>query len=267
MPRPRSVIDDTYLWVSGNVVIHPTASIAPDVLLQADPDCQLIVAAGACIGSGSILHAHDGKLTIESGATLGSGVLVVGHGTIGAEACIGSMSTIIDSSIESNQSVPPGSLIGDSSRQVDLTTVSTFVPPVSTFKPPSPPAPPVSTFVPPVSPPTNFAVAPQAVASQTPVSPIAPEPVVSTFVPPSPPSVSNFSPPLNSSNTASSPNGAAPPAPSASNLSTSPTKKAITQIYGQAYLERIMITMFPHRQHVLEPLPDPPDDPTPPAAQ
>lgn len=253
MPRPRPVIDDTHLWVSGNVVIHPTASIAPDVLLQADPDCQLIVAAGACIGTGSILHAHDGRLTIESGATLGSGVLVVGHGTIGAEACIGSMSTIIDSSIESNQSVPPGSLIGDGSRQIDLTTVSTFVPPVSTFKPPSPPAPSVSTFVSPVQTPN----APPAPSSP----PIVPDPTVSTFVPPP---VSNFSPPApNSANT----NGAASFVPSGSNLAAPPPKKAITQIYGQAYLERIMITMFPHRQHVLEPLPDPPDDPTAPPAQ
>jgi carbon dioxide concentrating mechanism protein CcmN len=231
MPRPRPVIDDTHLLVSGNVVIHPTATIAPDVLLQADPDCQLVVAAGACIGTGSVLHAYQGKLTIESGATLGSGVLVVGHGTIGAEACIGAMSTIINRSIEANQSVPPGSLIGDHSRQADLpidpATVSTFVPP-------SPPAPP-STF-------QTFSP-----------SPPAPQPTHQTFIAPET-------------------NGATPPAPpnppsappTAITPSEPPSKKAMTQVYGQAYLERIMITMFPYRQQLelpAEPPENPPDSP------
>lgn len=232
MPRPRPVIDDTHLFVSGDVVIHPTATIAPDVLLQADPGCALVVAAGACIGTGSVLHAYQGQLTIESGATLGSGVLVVGQGTIGAEACIGSMSTIIDSSIEANQSVPPGSLIGDGSRQVDLATVPSPSPQAN-----SPIRPPASPPTPQVAP--NFSQS--TLFGTNGAVPPVPSPKANGAVSPAPPNASS-APPIAST---------IQPVP--------PSKKAMTQIYGQAYLERIMVTMFPHRQ-LFEPPPNPPEN-------
>ncbi|WP_228055196.1 LbetaH domain-containing protein [Gloeocapsopsis crepidinum] len=108
--------DDTY--ISGEVTIDPSAAIAPGVLLQASPNCQIIIGAGVCIGMGSILHAYEGILEIETGANLGSGVLILGKGKIGANACIGSTATILSSSIEPQQVVLPGSLIGDKSRVV-----------------------------------------------------------------------------------------------------------------------------------------------------
>ncbi|MUL35522.1 transferase [Gloeocapsopsis dulcis] len=108
--------DDTY--ISGEVTIDPSAAIAPGVLLQASPNSQIIIGAGVCIGMGSILHAYEGILEIETGANLGSGVLILGKGKIGANACIGSTATILSSSIEPQQIVLPGSLIGDKSRIV-----------------------------------------------------------------------------------------------------------------------------------------------------
>ncbi len=105
-------------YISGEVTIDPSAAIATGVVLQAAPNSCIIIAAGVCIGMGVIIHARDGILEIEAGANLGAGVLVVGQGKIGANACIGSATTIINCSVESGRVVAPGSLLGDTSRQV-----------------------------------------------------------------------------------------------------------------------------------------------------
>jgi carbon dioxide concentrating mechanism protein CcmN len=114
MHLPRSpLISDDHLYISGTVTLDASAAIAPNVMLQADPGCQLIIGAGVSIGSGCVLHAHNGTLEIDSGATVGSGVLILGSGKIGANACVGSRATLIDSSIEPDYTVPPGAIIGD----------------------------------------------------------------------------------------------------------------------------------------------------------
>lgn len=189
--RSPPLIQDAHFCVSGDVTIHPTAAIAPGVMLQADPGCQLVISAGTCIGIGSILHASQGNLVLEAGVTLGSGVLIVGAATVGTNACIGSASTLLNQSIEPQQIVPAGSLMGDESRQVALAEQS-----------------------------GEFAgSAPEASSSS-----------------PSRPTGSSFS--------------SSPPAEPA------PEVPRPTQVvYGRAYLERIMVTMFPHRQAVEPPQP------------
>jgi carbon dioxide concentrating mechanism protein CcmN len=107
--------------VSGNVTIHPSAVIAPGVLLQADADSQIIIAAGVCIGAGTVLHVNQGNLEIEEGASLGASVLLFGSGRIGANACVGSKVTIFNSCIEPEQVIQAGSLIGDPSRSITQT--------------------------------------------------------------------------------------------------------------------------------------------------
>ena len=114
---PLQPISNSHFYVSGNVTVHPSAAIAPGVLLQADPDSHIIIAAGVCVGMGAILHAHQGILEVEEGANIGAGVLIVGKGKIGTNACIGSMTTILNSSVGWGQVIPPASLIGDASRQ------------------------------------------------------------------------------------------------------------------------------------------------------
>ena len=104
--------------MSGDVTIGDGAAIAPGVILQANPGSRIIIAAGACIGMGVVLHAHEGTLEIGAGATLGAVVLVIGKGKIGANACIGSATTVWNSNVEPGKVVAPGSLIGDTSRQV-----------------------------------------------------------------------------------------------------------------------------------------------------
>lgn len=116
---PLQPISNTHYYVNGDVTIHPGAAIAPGVLLQADPESQIIIGAGACVGMGAILHAYKGVLEIGESANIGTGALIVGQGKIGINACIGAMSTIFNSSVESGEVLPPGSLVGDSSRQAE----------------------------------------------------------------------------------------------------------------------------------------------------
>ncbi len=97
--------------VSGDVMVHPTASIGSGVLLHADPGSQLIIGIGACVGAGSVIHAHTGTLFIGDGVILGMGTLVFGTTQVGERACIGAGSSLIDVLIAPNTVVPPNSLI------------------------------------------------------------------------------------------------------------------------------------------------------------
>jgi carbon dioxide concentrating mechanism protein CcmN len=106
--------------ISGDVEVHPTASIANGVLLQADPGSRIVIGAGACIGCGSILHAQDGILSIEDGAVLGVGVLVFGASRIGTQACLGSSSSVVDGVIDPHTMLPANAWIHARSSSLDL---------------------------------------------------------------------------------------------------------------------------------------------------
>jgi carbon dioxide concentrating mechanism protein CcmN len=118
-PLQLRPISTSHFYTSGDVIIQDGVAIAPGVLIQADPDSRVIIKTGACIGIGSIVHAHQGTVEVGEGANVGAEVMLIGQVTIGASACIGSASTIFNSSIEWGQVVPPGSLIGDVSRQIE----------------------------------------------------------------------------------------------------------------------------------------------------
>lgn len=106
--------------VSGDVSIDPTAAIASDVLLLADPKSRIVIGAGVSIGSGSIIHAHRGLIAVDEGANIASEVLIVGKGKIGRGARIGPGTTIFNSSVEPDQIITAGSLLGDSGRQSEM---------------------------------------------------------------------------------------------------------------------------------------------------
>jgi carbon dioxide concentrating mechanism protein CcmN len=108
------------ICVIGDVQVDPLAVIAPGVVLYAEPGSQIHIAAGVCIGIKSVLHISQGSLTIETGVNLAAGVLIVGSGRIGQTTCIGAGTTLIQPEIPAGQVIPPGSLLGDGSRQVDL---------------------------------------------------------------------------------------------------------------------------------------------------
>ena len=116
---PLQPMSHSQVCVCGDVTIHPSAVIAPGVLLQAEPGSRIFIAAGVCIGMGTILHAYQGTLEVGESANIGTGVLMVGKGTIGASACVGSSTTIFNTSVQQHQVLPAGSLLGDTSRKMD----------------------------------------------------------------------------------------------------------------------------------------------------
>ncbi len=103
--------------IIGEVIIHEGAVVAPGTILQAAPNCRIIIHPGACIGMGTLINAYQGDIEIESGAMLGAGVLIVGQGKIGQNVCLGSCTTVINTSVESGTTIEAGSLMGDTSRQ------------------------------------------------------------------------------------------------------------------------------------------------------
>ncbi len=105
--------------IHGQVTVHPSVTLAPTALLQAEPGSHLILGAGVCVGSGTVIHAQGGILEIESGVSLGSAVLLVGSGKIGANACVGSMVTIMNPAIASSDVISAATLLGDASRLIE----------------------------------------------------------------------------------------------------------------------------------------------------
>ncbi len=119
LPPLQPLVNRSDNFLSGDVIIHPSAAIAPGVILQADRESRIVIGEGVCIGMGVILNAYQGTIEIKNGAVLGSGVLVIGKGTVGESACIGAATTILNTSIKAKEVIAAGSLIGDTSRQIN----------------------------------------------------------------------------------------------------------------------------------------------------
>jgi carbon dioxide concentrating mechanism protein CcmN len=201
---PLQLSSNSQILMSGDVVVNEGAAIAPGVILQAEPGSRISIAAGACIGLGVILQAREGTLEIGAGVILGAGVLVVGAGKIGANACIGAGTTLIDPCIDQMQIMPAGSLIGDTSRQASAEATAA----APTAAPTSPETPEATT--PPVAPPIE---------------------------PPSPAPTPPQTPPETATD---APESTAPEPPQPG--------ETPTILYGQAHINRLLGTLFPHRQ-------------------
>jgi carbon dioxide concentrating mechanism protein CcmN len=105
-------------YISGDVTVDPSAVVAPGAILQAAPRSKIVVGAGVCIGMGAIIKAYRGKIEIKRGSTIGAAVLVLGNSTIGAQCSVGAATTIFNTTVEPMTVIAPGSVIGDSSRQI-----------------------------------------------------------------------------------------------------------------------------------------------------
>lgn len=116
---PLQPVSKTEFLVSGNVIIDPQATIAGGVILQAIAPGRIVIEAGACLGMGAIINVTAGEVRIQSGAIIGSGVLIVEASHIGANSCVGAATTIIKSRLAPKSQIPAGSLLGDTSRQVE----------------------------------------------------------------------------------------------------------------------------------------------------
>ena len=204
------IVDNSHVHVSGDVIIDPQAAIAPGTIIQAAPDSQIIIRAGACIGMGSIIQSYQGTIEIETGAVLGAGVLVIGQGKIGSHACVGTATTIFAASIQAQEIVPPGSLIGDPSRQVALESCSE-VP------------------------------EPEELESSSP-NPEPEENTINSDQIESEPEVIESSETIEEEQTS-------PPSETSEDIdSNSPEKEANSSIYGSIHVSRLLLTIFPEGQ-------------------
>jgi carbon dioxide concentrating mechanism protein CcmN len=118
--------------IQGDVHLDPQAVIAPGVCLIANPGSRIRVAAGVCLGLGTILHADGEGIVLETGVIVGAGVLLIGTVRVGAQACIGATSTVYNATIAPGQMIAPGSLCGDTGRG------TTPAPPEPQPEPPTP---------------------------------------------------------------------------------------------------------------------------------
>ena len=195
--------------VIGEVSIDPSVAIAPGVILQAAPNSQIIIGAGVCIGMGSIIHAYEGTISVEAGALLGSGCLIVGKSKIGANACVGSGTTVFNCLVAANQVVPPGSIISDQgSKEVGLENGNGGK---RKEEPPTPPLTPV---------PTPLFSTPALTPVPTPLYPT--------------PALTPVPTPLSNSPTSA--------------LTPVSTSLIPAQAYGQGSVKQLLSTLFPHKQ-------------------
>ncbi|MBE9203693.1 hypothetical protein IQ218_09940 [Synechocystis salina LEGE 06099] len=227
LPPVHSVSLSEY-FVSGNVIIHETAVIAPGVILEAAPDCQITIDAGVCIGLGSVITAHAGDVRIQEQAAIAPGCLLIGPVTIGQTACLGSRSTVFQQNIDAQALIPPGSLLINRVASAQTLTASS---------------------------PTSDSVTEENSASTA--NPIAPIPSPWDNEPPAPGADSPSNKPKESMAKETTPDPTQPPresAPAAPNVvATTPLVpeeiKEKPPVVGQVYINQLLLTLFPERRY------------------
>lgn len=110
--KEPTLISSTHYCVVGDVTVDESSAIAPGVVIQASSGSRIVIGKGVCIAAGVCIQSRSGVLTISSGVSLGANVLIVGHGTIGTNACISPGSTLINPAVAAEAILPPASLIG-----------------------------------------------------------------------------------------------------------------------------------------------------------
>ncbi|MEM9266886.1 MAG: carbon dioxide concentrating mechanism protein [Cyanobacteria bacterium P01_F01_bin.13] len=203
----------THYYRGGDVVVDASAAIAPGVVFRAAPNGAIRIGPGVCIGAGVVIQAKQGCVFVEAGVSLGTGVLIVGHGHVGKDTCVGPSSTLINPAIAPNTILPPCSLSEGRSTQLPASagdaqsTASSFQSP--NFHTNNSAVP--SMDMPPRTSPT---VQPQAVS---------PKAVNVPNVEPVPP----------------------PTPPEATSAITAPNNG---HVYGRDHLNNLLSALFPHRQ-------------------
>ncbi|MEL6441849.1 MAG: transferase [Cyanobacteria bacterium J06621_8] len=220
LPPPQPNLNKE-IRISGDVEIHPTASLAPGVILQAASDSRIIVGADACIGMGVIITACGGSVEIGNGAILGAGVLIIGQSRIGNNSCIGTSSTIFRRDVDSMEVIEPGSIIGDASRSPQLKEEEHEVPRA---------VPEVEQF-----PKNNFNNGHSVASSNT-----VEQPPKNNF------NNGHSVAPSNTRVQSESPQGSMPK--TVPEQSVPANKKA--PIVGQVYINELLVTLFPHKKEL-----------------
>lgn len=237
---PVHSISATEYFVSGNVIIHETAVIAPGGILDADSGCQILIGAGVCIGLGTVIIAYGGDVEIEAGVALAPGTLVIGPVKIGHSACVGSRSTIFQQDIEAQALIPAGDLlmvVSTNSPRPPLSAQSVSPPPENADIPPIPspwdsvecPTPTLA-----IANPSNNQVNPDQPTAHS-----APESVT-------PESVQAISETVSAPEPASVPE-VMPTKPEVNEIADSPRPKS--PVVGQVYINQLLLTLFPERKY------------------
>jgi carbon dioxide concentrating mechanism protein CcmN len=218
---PLYLCDRIDSYISGEVKIHPSAVVAPGVIFQAAPNSRIVISQGVCIGMGAILKVESGTLLIEAGVSIGAGFLMVGSGTIGANSCIGAATTVFNSSVPSHQVIPPGSIMGDQSRTIaDSTPIAAL---------------------PSAKPPIEQQAQPQIEPKMQLEDDVWAEPVTNNT-------------PDNTKNTPFTHSEPEPATSEQPQPSSDEPSTFGTNIYGQSSVQRLLVTLFPHRQSLNKPL-------------
>lgn len=110
-PSPLHFVSHTHYYRGGDVTVDASAAIAPGVVFRAAPNSSIRIGPGVCVGAGVVIQAKQGSVHIEAGVSLGTGVLIVGHGYVGKDACVGPSSTLVNPAIAPSTIIPPCSLL------------------------------------------------------------------------------------------------------------------------------------------------------------
>ncbi|MGC1306326.1 MAG: hypothetical protein WA885_03795 [Phormidesmis sp.] len=243
--REPIAVSLTHYCVMGDVTIDDSAAIAPGVVLQASAGSRIVVGKGVCLAAGVCIQSRAGVLTILNGVSLGANVLVIGKGTIGANACVSPGSTLINPTIETGAILPPATLLGGkpASQTKDKPAASFGG---NGYSQPSPNPQPVgsqSTF-------QNTFVEPGPITAQ-PVSIPDLSDQSSAFVPP-PPINQPFNQPFNQNNghVSNHANNGIPTngVQSGYGSSSLTVQTSSNHVYGKSQVSELISTLFPHRQ-------------------
>ena len=205
--QPLHPISHSESWTAGEVVVDSTAVVAPGVLLQADPGCRIKIGPGAVIGMGTVVHARD-QGAIEIGAGVNVGAAVLLIGRV----TVGDRACLGSQVTVINTTVMMGQTVAPG----EVLGIQ--------YKGPSPRP--------------DVERSPEEAAKSLDDASKAWNATPS----PSPQSV----PPSNSS---SAPSPSKPPEKSPSTGGAGAMAQPMVQgvVYGKVQLERLMLTMFPHR--------------------
>ncbi|NEP61725.1 MAG: hypothetical protein F6K31_33030 [Symploca sp. SIO2G7] len=214
-PSPLHLVSHTHYYRSGDVFVDASAAIAPGVVLRAAPTGAIRIGPGVCVGAGVVIQARLGCVFIETGVSLGTGVLIVGHGHVGKDACVGPSSTLINPAIAPNAIIPPCALVEAVSSQIGQEN-GVSRPQGSNFHTPNFEAGPVPSM--PMEPRTSPTVEPQSVS---PRAVNIPEPDTA---------------------------GSSQPADDTPSSGTSAITSANGYVYGRDHLNSLLSSLFPYRQ-------------------
>ena len=228
-PSPLHFVSHTHYYRGGDVVVDASAAIAPGVVLRAARNGAIRIGPGACVGAGVVIQAKQGCVFIEAGASLGTGVLIVGHGYVGKDACVGSSSTLINPAIAPNDIIPPCSLIKSEASSSDTASANT----VSTNSENGTSGFRTSSFGSSSFQSSGFQTASEGPVPSMPIPPRTTSTVQPQAVSPKAVNVPAVEPP--------------PPAQTPEN-GTSAIVKPSGYVYGRDHVNSLLSALFPHRQ-------------------